>query len=81
MRTITLSDEAYTRLEESKHNPEESISAVVLRTVASPGTGSEEEDRPWMKLFGCLRDDAEELRRIDRIINEEFEKVDPEDWR
>ena len=37
--------------------------------------------RPWMELAGCLKDEAEELRRIDRIIADEFERVDPEAWR
>jgi hypothetical protein len=37
--------------------------------------------KPWMELAGCLKDEVEELRRIDRIIADEFEGVDPEDWR
>ena len=37
--------------------------------------------KPWMELAGCFKDEAEELRRIDRIIADEFERVDPEDWR
>ncbi|MEA3207701.1 MAG: hypothetical protein QOE70_758 [Chthoniobacter sp.] len=42
---------------------------------------SPETARPWMELAGCFKHEAEELRRIDRIIAEEFERVDPEDWR
>ena len=37
--------------------------------------------KPWMELAGCFKNEAEELRRIDRIIADEFERVDPEDWR
>ena len=37
--------------------------------------------KPWMELAGCLKDEAEELRRIDKIIADEFGRADPEDWR
>jgi len=36
---------------------------------------------PWMKAFGGLRDLHRENRRISKIIEEEFETIDDEDWR
>ena len=33
-----------------------------------------------MKGFGALRHLHEENLRIDRIIEEEFEQIEPEDW-
>ena len=42
---------------------------------------SAEMAKPWMELAGCFRDEAEELRRIDRVIAKEFDRVNPEDWR
>jgi hypothetical protein len=41
-------------------------------------------ERPWMKFAGCMANDPEmktELRRIDKIIQDEFGQVDPEDWK
>ena len=35
------------------------------------------DEEPWMKHLGALRDHAEEL---DRIVEEEFETVDPSQW-
>jgi hypothetical protein len=37
-------------------------------------------DKPWMKSFGALRHLHDENVRIQKIIDEEFEKIDPEDW-
>ena len=37
------------------------------------------EDKPWMKTFGRLRDLRKESARIAGIIEEEFERVEPED--
>ena len=36
--------------------------------------------RPWMKHFGALRDYSDELDRIERVVEDEFENVDPRDW-
>jgi len=41
----------------------------------------ETDERPWMRHFGKLRHLKAETERINRIIEEEFEQIDPEDWR
>jgi hypothetical protein len=37
-------------------------------------------EKPWMKLAGKLSHLHEETVRINRIIEEECERIDPEDW-
>lgn len=37
-------------------------------------------DKPWMKSFGKLRGLHAETVRINRIIEEEFGRIEPEDW-
>jgi len=37
-------------------------------------------ERPWMRGIGGLRHLHEENLRIARIIEEEFETIDPEEW-
>ena len=39
------------------------------------------DERPWMKGFGKLRHLHKETSRINRIIEQEFGRVDPEDWK
>jgi hypothetical protein len=51
----------------------ESGQVVVDEAPASP--------KPWMELAGCLADESEELRRIGRVVKDEFERINPEDWR
>jgi hypothetical protein len=36
-------------------------------------------DKPWMSSFGKLKALRKESARIDRIINEEFDRIEPED--
>jgi hypothetical protein len=38
-------------------------------------------EKPWLKLMGRLKHLHKETLRIDRLIEEESEKIDPEMWR
>jgi hypothetical protein len=37
--------------------------------------------KPWMQMCGGLRHLHKETARIMRIIDEEFETIEPEDWK
>lgn len=37
------------------------------------------QDKPWMRGFGALRHLHKETVRIQRLIDEEFETIEPED--
>ena len=39
------------------------------------------QEKPWMKAFGKLRNLHGETVKINRIIGQEFSKVEPEDWK
>ena len=38
-------------------------------------------EKPWMKHFGALKVYSEELQRIERVIEKEFESINPDDWK
>ncbi len=50
--------------------------AVEDKLKVAPAEGQ----RPWMKHIGKLKDLRKETRRINKVIEEAFEKVDPEMW-
>jgi hypothetical protein len=50
--------------------------AVKDKLAASPKDG----EKPWVKLAGGLKHLHKETERINRVIEEEFEKIEPEDW-
>lgn len=37
-------------------------------------------EKPWMKHFGTLSKLRKENRRIEKIIEKEFETIDPTEW-
>jgi hypothetical protein len=52
----------------------EALTQLVLNSkgqVSKPG---------WEELFGAFEHEREETRRIQELIDEEFSKVDVEDW-
>jgi hypothetical protein len=42
---------------------------------------SEAKEKPWMKLAGKLKHLHKETVKINRLIEEESKKIDPEMWR
>jgi len=75
MKMITLSDEAYARIEAAKRAPGESESEVLLRALpVQPVRPS-----PWRRFGSTTEEERQELRRIATVIDEEFERIEPED--
>jgi hypothetical protein len=50
--------------------------AVEDKLKATPSAGQ----KPWMKHIGKLKDLRKETQRITKVIEQAFEKVDPEMW-
>ena len=53
------------------------VTEAVVDKLAAMGQAGE---KPWMKGFGALRHLHKENLRIQRIIDEEFGQIEPEDW-
>lgn len=51
--------------------------AVEDKLKALPASGK----RPWMRVFGKLKHLHKETERINHLIEEDSEKIDPEMWR
>jgi hypothetical protein len=55
------------------------LRALVSEALTEKLRAREAGDKPWMRAFGKLRDLRKETARIGRIIEEEFERIEPED--
>ena len=54
----------------------EALEEKLRRCSATDGS---EHGAPWMVGFGALSDLADESRRVLAVIDEEFERIEPED--
>ena len=52
----------------------------VTQAVAEKLTAKPVTDKPWMKGFGGLKHLHAENVRIQKLIDEEFGKIEPEEW-
>ena len=50
----------------------EAVEAKLSRAAA-------QEDKPWLEIWGGLRHLRKETARIQGLIDEEFERIEPED--
>ena len=58
----------------------EAVEDKLRRSVKPPEAG----EPSWMKLYGAFAKSEEtraETRRIQKLIDKEFERIDAEDWR
>ncbi len=66
--------------------PEEYVSTVLAENVRERSVDpfepqiAELVDKPWMRYFGISADLKDEIEAINRLIEEEFETMEPEDW-
>jgi hypothetical protein len=51
----------------------------VTEAVEAKLSAPDPDSKPWMKMVGGLRHLRKETARINKLIEEEFEKIEPED--
>ena len=59
----------------------EYVTEALQEKLSGRGASSGADTRPWMRGFGRLRPLHRETARIQRVIDREFEVVEPEDRR
>jgi hypothetical protein len=57
------------------------VTEALQEKLSGRHAGSDDQQPPWMRGFGALRPLRRETARIQRVIDREFEVVDPEDRR
>ena len=56
------------------------LRALVSEALAEKLRARGRPDKPWLKTFGKLRSLRKETAHIGRIIEQEFDRIEPEDW-
>jgi hypothetical protein len=80
--TLEIPDELFrsakARAAEEGVSLKDYVAAALSAKLKSSGTA---DAKPWMKHFGSLAHLRKETRRIERIIDHEFETINLEDWK
>ena len=79
--TIEIPDALFRRAKSAAAERGIPLRALVSEALADKLQARGGQDKPWMKTFGKLRSLRKETARINRIIEEEFGRIEPEDWK
>ena len=80
--TLEIPDLLYRRLKATAANRGTTVKALVNEAIAEKLRDPKKEaNPPWLAAFGELRHLRKETRRIQKVIDEEFSRIDPEDWK
>ncbi len=79
--TLEIPDTLFRRAKSAAAERGIPLRALVSEALAEKLRSDNGSGKPWMAAFGKLRHLRKETARINRIIEEEFEQIEPEDWR
>jgi hypothetical protein len=78
--TLEIPDALFRRAKSAAAERGIPLRALVSEALAEKLRSGAGENKPWLKTFGKLRHLHGETARINRIIQEEFGQIEPEDW-
>jgi hypothetical protein len=79
--TLEIPDPLFRRAKSEAAKKGVPLRQLVTEALAEKLGDSHGEDKPWMKGFGKLHDLHEDRARVDRTVEDAFERIEPEDWR
>jgi hypothetical protein len=80
--TLEIPDPLFRKAKAAAAARGQTLKQLVNEALRDKLTKAEGESQPaWMKLFGTMKQHSAELRRIDAVVADEFERVDPAAWK
>ena len=79
--TFELPDELLREAKATAARKGQSLKSFVAAAIEAKLERDGDLPKPWLKHFGSLKHLREETKRIETIIDEEFETIDEEGWR
>jgi hypothetical protein len=78
--TLEIPDALFRRAKAAAAERGIPLRQLISDAVAEKLNAGAVDRKPWMRAFGALRDLREETALINTIIEEEFGRIDQEDW-
>ena len=79
--TLEIPDSVFRRAKARAAEKGIPLRQFVTEAVEEKLKTSTSETKPWMQVVGGLRHLKKETARINRVIEQEFEQIDHEDWK
>lgn len=78
--TLEIPDALFRRAKSAAAEQGIPLRELVSEAIAEKLETRAGHDKPWLKAFGKLRSLRTETARINRIVEDEFGRIEPEDW-
>lgn len=78
--TLEIPDDLFRRAKSAAAEKGIPLRELVSEALADRLRRRPPQEKPWLKAFGKLRGLRKESARINRIIEEEFDRLETEDW-
>jgi hypothetical protein len=78
--TLEIPNDLFRRAKSAAAEQGIPLRELVSEAIAGELRARGSRDKPWLKTFGKLRGLRNETVRINRIIEEQFGRIEPEDW-
>ena len=79
--TLEIPDAVFRRAKSVAAQRGIALRVFVTEAVEEKLAGTAQKgEKPWARLAGGLKHLHKETQRINRIMNKEFENIEPEDW-
>jgi metal-responsive CopG/Arc/MetJ family transcriptional regulator len=79
--TLELPEDLFRKAKATAARKGQPLKQLVTEAIREKLEREKPGEKPWMKGFGALAHLHEETKRIEKIIEEEFEVIDPEGWK
>jgi hypothetical protein len=79
--TLEIPDQLFRRAKSVAAEQGIPLRELVTEALAEKLRSARDGEKPWLKSFGKLRSLRTETARINAIVEKEFERIEPEDWR
>lgn len=79
--TLELPEDLFRKAKATAARKGQPLKQLVTEAIREKLEREQPGEKPWMKHFGSLAHLHEETKRIEKVIEEEFETIDPEGWK
>lgn len=79
--TIEIPDVLFKRAKSAAAIQGISLKELISEALADKLHSADAGEKPWRRSFGKLRPLRRDIARINKIIAQEFGKIEPEEWR
>jgi len=79
--TLEIPDPIFRRAKSAAAQKGIPLREFVTEAISEKLSARTRQEKPWMNSFGKLRNLRSDIAQINKVVQEEFGDIEPEDWK